>query len=133
MITKVMLMLTIIFGDVKIKTPLMVLLSRGELDDFTVELDDWTKELEYIAQIATLQAYNMGLYKKGTVLHVRGDTPYGNTINITKKIMYNDADAEAFAGFLDNLNPNMFMRYMAYMEQQCKENVIADYIVDNIS
>ena len=127
MVIRVLLVLEVIFGDLMIKSPLMVLLRRNG------ELDDWTKELDYIANVATIQVYNMGLYKKGTVIHVRGDTPYGNTINISTKIMDNDVDIMVYADFMNDVQPDMCLRCLDYMQQHMNEEEILNYIVDNIS
>ena len=127
MITKVMLVLTIIFGDVVLKTPLMVLLRQND------KLDAWTKELDYIAQVAIIQTYNMGLYREGTVIHIRGDTPSGNTINISNKIMDNDVDINVYDNFKVNVQPDMDLRFSEYMQQQYNEKRIVDFIVNNIS
>ena len=127
MITKVMLVLTIIFGDVVLKTPLMVLLRQND------KLDAWTKELDYIAQVAIIQTYNMGLYREGTVIHIRGNTPSGNTINISNKIMDNDVDINVYDNFKVNVQPDMDLRFSEYMQQQYNEKRIVDFIVNNIS
>lgn len=127
MVIRVLLVLEVIYGDLLLKTPLMVLLRR------TGELDDWTKELDYIAQVATIQAYNMGLYKKGTVLHIRGDTPYGNTINISKKIMDNIVDIAVYSNYMNEIQQDMCLRCLDYMQQHMNEEEILNYIVDNIS
>ena len=127
MIIRVLLVLEVIFGDAMVKTPLMALLRRNG------EMDDWTKELDYIANVATIQVYNMGLYKKGTIIHVRGDTPFGNTINISKKIMDNIVDIMVFNDYMNDVQEDMILRCFDYMQQQYNENKIIDYIADNIS
>lgn len=127
MVIRVLLVLQVIYGDLMLKTPLMVLLRR------TGELDNWTKELDYIANVATIQVYNMGLYKNGTVLHVRGDTPFGNTINISKKIMDNYVDIAVYSNYMNDIQSDMCLRCLDYMQQHMNEEEILNYIVDNIS
>ena len=130
MIIKVLLILTIIYNDVTIKTPLQVLYNTVNKG-----IDDWTDELDYIASKAEVLVYNMGLYKEGTIIHIRGDTPTGTTINISKKILKSDLDIsiDDYINYIDNIQPNMYQRFLDYIMQCDNENRIIDYIVDNIS
>lgn len=130
MIIKVLLILTIIYNDVTITTPLQVLYNTINRD-----IDDWTDELDYIAQKAEILVYNMGLYREGTVIHIRGDTPTGTTINISKKIMDSDVDItiDDYNNYIDNIRPAIGKRFLDYIMQCDNEKRIVDYIADNIS
>ena len=130
MIIKVLLILTIIYNDITIKTPLQVLYNTINRD-----IDDWTDELDYIAHKAEILVYNMGLYKEGTEIHIRGDTPTGTTIAISKKILKNDVDItiDDYNNYIDNIRPAMNKRFLDYIMQCDNEKRIVDYIVDNIS
>lgn len=130
MIIKILLVLTIICNDVTITTPLQVLYNAVNRD-----IDDWTDELDYIARKAEVLVYNMGLYREGTVIHIRGDTPTGTTIAISKKILKNDVNItiDDYNNYVDNIRPNNNQRFLDYLMQCDNEKRIVDFIVNNIS
>lgn len=130
MIIKVLLILYIVCNDITIKTPLQVLYNTANM-----KIDAWTDELDYIAHKAEVIVYNMGLYKKGNVIHIRGDTPTGTTINISKKIMDSDVDItiDDYNNYIDNIRPAIGKRFLDYIMQCDNEKRIVDYIADNIS
>ena len=131
MIIKVLLILTVIYDNViMLKTPLQVLYNTANM-----EIDAWTDELDYIAHKAEVIVYNMGLYREGTIIHIRGDTLTGTTINISKKILKSDVDItiDDYNNYIDNIRPAMNRRFLDYIMQCDNEKRIVDYIVDNIS